>query len=60
MTIHDVEIFGLEYVMMLGAWCGLAVILTVLVTITRRALARHDRLVVGSPRRGTRSRRTAS
>ncbi len=56
MTMHHVELFSLEYVLILGACYGVAVVLTVLVAIIRRALARHDRLVTASPRRGAGSR----
>lgn len=41
--MHRIELMGPEYVLILGAWWGVTVILMVLVMATRRVLARHGR-----------------
>ncbi len=46
--MHRIDLMGPEYVLMLGAWWGVFVILTVLAMVTRRALARHGRPRVGN------------
>ena len=51
MTIHYTEIIGLHFVLMLAAWWGIAVILTVLVTALRRAWTRRVRFGASHPRR---------
>jgi hypothetical protein len=47
MNMQRIDLMGPEYVVMLGVWWGVAVILTVLVMATRRAFARRGRLHAG-------------
>jgi hypothetical protein len=42
MYMHRIDLMGPEYVLMLGAWWGAAVVLTVLAMAIRQAVARWN------------------
>ncbi|MDP9356457.1 MAG: hypothetical protein M3R02_14460 [Chloroflexota bacterium] len=57
MSTHHVEIFGVEYVLMLGAWYAVVVALALLASGLRRVLARRAGVDGGVPARtGTTAR----
>lgn len=49
MTTYDAGIFGIEYVLMLGAWYAVALVLALLAAGLRHALAYRGRMGAGDP-----------